>query len=155
MARFIALTELHLGDGKVVAEGESVELDPDVALPLLEVGGIAHATGQSSQLQPFSAPLAAAIDALRTAETGEIRAFFKAVGEDPELQERIEHAMDETAQAFIAIGNLDPDNPEHFTQSGAPRTDTLEALLDRPVSSDQRDAWWEDYQEAQKKENGE
>ncbi len=94
---------------------------------------------------------AQAIEALRTAGPSEIRAFFKAVGEDPELQARIESIMDETAHGMLAIGELDPENPEHFTKSGVPRTDALEAILKRPVSSDQRDAWWEDYQEAQKK----
>ena len=96
-----------------------------------------------------------AIEALRTADPSEIRAFFKAIGEDPELQAKIEHVMDETAQGVIAIGRLDPSSPEHFTQSGVPRTEALEVLLDRPVSADQRDAWWEDFQEAQGKETDE
>ena len=138
---------VHHPDGSwTPGEIAVLRADPDLV--------VTDSSGDTAETAPPGI-LAQAIEALRTAEPGEIRAFFKQIGEDQELQARIESVMDETAHGVIAINKLDPKNPEHFTKSGVPRTDALEALLDRPVSSDQRDAWWEDFQEAQKNGAGE
>ena len=153
MARFRA-TENFIGLSGLVEAGTSLDLTTEEAK---ELDGLVEAVSSAGQVDVEAAPgiLAQAIEALRTAEPAEIRLFFKAIGEDGELQAKIESVMDETAHGVIAIGKLDRENPEHFTKSGVPRTDALEAILDRAVSSDQRDAWWEDYQEAQKQGDGE
>ncbi|MBY6223563.1 HI1506-related protein [Ferrimonas balearica] len=47
-----------------------------------------------------------------------------------------------------ALAQLQPDNPDHFTQSGKPKTEALEALVKQPVSAKARDSVWAEYQAA-------
>lgn len=48
-----------------------------------------------------------------------------------------------------AIGDLDDDEPEHWTKSGKPDASVLSKLLDHPVSAAERDEAWEKYQAQQ------
>lgn len=52
-----------------------------------------------------------------------------------------------------AIGQLEPDNNEHFTAAGLPRVEILEDLLDAAVDMELRNAAWEQYQELQKQKD--
>lgn len=47
-----------------------------------------------------------------------------------------------------ALAQLQPDNPAHFTQSGKPKTEALEALVKQPVSAKARDSAWAEHQAA-------
>ena len=60
--------------------------------------------------------------------------------------------MDQAKHASIveAIGQLDPETG--FTRSGLPEVSALEALLEFPVSADERNAAWESFQNVQKEE---
>ncbi len=59
----------------------------------------------------------------------------------------VEVEMDDVDDAIVAtIGRLDPDDPNHFTRSGAPQVGALETLLDRNITSAERDAAWATYQ---------
>jgi len=49
-------------------------------------------------------------------------------------------------QYVEAISLLDPENEEHFTQSGKPEVDNLKELIDKDVTAAERDLAWEAYQ---------
>lgn len=54
-----------------------------------------------------------------------------------------------TARTFAeAFEQLDPANPEHFTQGGKPQLDPLSNLLGRSVSGPERDSEWDAYKAA-------
>lgn len=46
-----------------------------------------------------------------------------------------------------AIGQLDPDNEDHWTQANLPEVGALKEILGRNVTGAERDAAWERYQE--------
>lgn len=50
-------------------------------------------------------------------------------------------------QIIEAIGKLDPDNKEHWTNSGAPQVVTLEGILGKQISAAERDVAWAKAQE--------
>ncbi|WP_087022416.1 HI1506-related protein [Thaumasiovibrio subtropicus] len=52
----------------------------------------------------------------------------------------------EGSKIETAITQLDPNNPNHFTNSGKPQTDILSQLVGRRVSAAERDQAWESYQ---------
>lgn len=45
-----------------------------------------------------------------------------------------------------AIGQLDPENPEHFTKGGDPKVEAIEAILGYNISAGERDEVWESLQ---------
>jgi hypothetical protein len=57
----------------------------------------------------------------------------------PPANDRIESIRD-------AIRQLDPDNAEHFTQGGLPRTGAIEALLGDDIEATERDEAWSSMQ---------
>ena len=56
-------------------------------------------------------------------------------------------AQDRKARIIAAIGELDPDNPEHFTKGGKPEVKALEAILGFDITAAERDAAWAAFQE--------
>ena len=50
------------------------------------------------------------------------------------------------AEIVEAIGNLDPQNTEHFTKNKGPRVEALETVLKASVSLEQRDQAWTEFQ---------
>lgn len=50
------------------------------------------------------------------------------------------------ARIVEAIGQLDPDNTEHWTNGNAPQIHALKEVLGEVVSATERDAAWETYQ---------
>lgn len=60
-----------------------------------------------------------------------------------------EAPTDAPESIFEAIGQLDPENPEHFTKSGKPEVKALEAILGCPVTAKERDSAWVFYQDGQ------
>lgn len=127
----------------------------DPNLVIINVGAPAPDPGLPTT-PTVAAALEQAASALRNATPVQIRDFFKSIGDDPEISARIDAAMDRAAHLLIAIGKLEPGNPDHFTKDGKPRTDALEAALGGDeVSASDRDAAWEDFQEAKAKEDGE
>ena len=70
---------------------------------------------------------------------------------DVEVEEVVETDDAETETTEVtpiaaAIAKLDPDDPAQWTRGGAPQVSALEALLDRDVTSAERDAAWAAYQ---------
>lgn len=56
--------------------------------------------------------------------------------------------MDEkTTRLINAIGQLDRENPEHYTKSGKPQIDALKSSIEDEVSGAERDEAWQMFQE--------
>lgn len=47
----------------------------------------------------------------------------------------------------LAIMQLDPENPDHYTKDGVPKVEVLQALAGRDVSAAERDAAFAKYRE--------
>lgn len=56
-------------------------------------------------------------------------------------------AVNEADEIVAAIGQLNPENPDHWTKAGKPDVAALEAILDRDISADDRDAAWQRAQD--------
>jgi len=50
----------------------------------------------------------------------------------------------------LAIQSLDPENNDHFTNSGKPQATALAEIIKTPVSAAERDAAWEQFQAGKK-----
>lgn len=48
-----------------------------------------------------------------------------------------------------AIKRLNPDDKNHFTNSGKPQTDALSTLMEAPVSAVERDSAWDEFKASQ------
>jgi hypothetical protein len=55
-----------------------------------------------------------------------------------------EQQLDDVVEA---IGQLDPNNEDHWTQANLPEVGALKEILGRNVTGAERDAAWEQYQE--------
>ncbi|WP_321276925.1 HI1506-related protein [Thiomicrorhabdus indica] len=82
---------------------------------------------------------------------------LEALQKEPKLNVRLfkqdqspaDGADDDSRSIFEAIGQLDPENPEHFTKSGKPELKALRALFGIELTAEQRDQVWADYQASQ------
>lgn len=59
-----------------------------------------------------------------------------------------DEAADKADALVAAIGQLDPENHDHWTKAGKPDVAALEAILGRDISADDRDAAWQRAQDA-------
>ena len=109
---------------------------------------------------PLEAALAVALNALRKASPEEVGVFVGAMGADPDIAwappaigETEEDPAAASAQEVReerligAIATLEVGNREHFTGSGKPLVDALEATTGlNDVTAAERDVAWEKYQ---------
>lgn len=65
---------------------------------------------------------------------------------DGEEQRMADGELSADLTLLNAIAQLDPNNDEHYTKSGKPQTEALEALVDRSITAAERDQAWADYQ---------
>ena len=109
--------------------------------------------GVQALLFPSTPTVQAALDtalgALRRATPDEVREFFRTMAEDPEIAGKVESEISRQEQLIAAIAGLEAGNEAHWTKSGEPRTDALEAATGlESVSGAERDAAWEEYEKA-------
>lgn len=138
------------------SEEQLLELREQAYLNVAETDGAPAPDPGLPSTPTVAAALEQALSALRRATPAQIRDFIRGLADDPEVSARIDAAIDIAAHLIIAIGELEPGNPDHFTKDGKPRTDALEAVLGdaAEVSASDRDAAWVGFQEAKAKEDG-
>ncbi|MCY4548127.1 MAG: hypothetical protein OXC28_07155 [Defluviicoccus sp.] len=96
-----------------------------------------------------AAALDRAIAVLREAPAGAVREFFRRISDDQAIRAKLETEIERQTALIAAIDELDPDNREHFTAAGKPKTDALEEAAGlRDVTAAERDAAWEEYLKA-------
>ena len=109
--------------------------------------------GVQALLFPSTPTVQAALDtalgALRRATPDEVREFFRTMAEDPEIAGKVESEISRQEQLIAAIAGLEVGNEAHWTKSGKPQVDALEAATGlESVSGAERDAAWEEYEKA-------
>ena len=114
------------------------ELDRLRAEPALVVA----ATADKPAASGAAAVLDQAIEALREAPPGVVRAFLARLAEDPEIRQKAEAGTGIRAALVDAVRGLDRDDRSLWTQSGAPKVEALEAVLGSDVAAGERDAAW-------------
>ena len=122
------------------------EIERLVAEPLLVVDV------DPQPVQPDEGPagiLEQALDAMRRASSGEIREFFRRMSEDRDIRARIDSEVDRQSRLTVAISGLEHGNSDHWTDTGKPRVDALEAATGlQDVTAAERDAAWEELEKA-------
>ena len=150
LATYAVLSHLTMG-GRAYEPGTTVELEPDVAAPLLSDGVLSDGDpGRSAGQEGATAPiLDRAVAALRTAGGDEVREFFRRISDEPEIRAKLEEQMDRHAALIAALDGFDADDAALWTRSGKPKTDALESATGlAEVSASERDAAWESCRKA-------
>ena len=146
MKTYTALIELQFADVTIPAGGD-VDLDEETAAPLIADGIIAEEPPETDP-EPGAAPavhdvLGTALQALGRATPEEVRAFARAMADDPVIAGAL---TDEPTRESVTVRACEAlkagRDPKSWTSSGAPSVDAVEAVAGLKVSAADRDAAW-------------